>query len=556
MADELDTLRKPTAFSALARHSAAPNPDAPPEPVLDLDDIQGNIVPGFNKDTTAFAAYKITNVNGAKKWLADLLPFLSPAEEVLAFRRLFSARRRRHGQRKPEHLIDTNTNVAFSFAALRALAGASALQFDDEAFSQDLYRRSALLGEPTSGEGSPKKWKFGGHESNAADILVFTGGDDERLINERMARLRASAKKNGLRLLWQETGRKRSDLPGHEMFGFDDGVSQPGVRGMISNTPGDYLTPRFIDPSEGVEALLYGLPGQDLVWPGEFLFGYPANGPDPLLPGPVKAAKPAWAKNGSFLVMNRFRQDVRLFWTFMRDQAKRLAKTKGFKHLTDKKLAAMLVGRWESGAPFSRIQSGDDDQFGQDQYANNHFFFGVDTHTSKLIPIPHYPGDPYPNAKTDNLGLTCPLAAHIRKVNTRDLANDQGGHNTTYRARILRRGTPFGEPLPHPFARDPQKGNRGLFFVSYQTSIEDQYELLRGTWMGDAKPPRMPGGDDMIVGMNGRPGEKRGRQCLIFGDDAAPATVSTNGRGGWVIPTGGGYFFSPSLSAIREVLMT
>ena len=42
-------------------------------------------------------------------------------------------------------------------------------------------------------------------------------------------------------------------------------------------------------------------------------------------------------------------------------------------------------------------------------------------------------------------GARCPLAAHIRKVNPRDLATDQGGANDTLTRLFVRRGIPFDE---------------------------------------------------------------------------------------------------------------
>ena len=57
----------------------------------------------------------------------------------------------------------------------------------------------------------------------------------------------------------------------------------------------------FIDPPLAIARLggsfipqdAYGYPGQDLVWPGVLLLGYPATSPDPLIPGQPAAATPA-----------------------------------------------------------------------------------------------------------------------------------------------------------------------------------------------------------------------------------------------------------------------
>ena len=543
-----DLLRQLPKFNAMPRHTGPNVPQAPPEPRLAINEIQGNVFPGFNKPTTYFTAFRIDDVAGAKEWLTLVIPFIATVEEVLAFRRLYSARRKRLGGAKPPDLVDTNTNIGFSFEGLRKLAGASVEEFQDEGFRLGLPERAARMGDDTD----PKEWVIGG-PGNIPDILLVTGGDDEDILRARVCALTEEAEKRGVVRMWEEVGLVRRDLPGHEHFGFEDGVSQPGPRGTLSDIPDDYLTPRYIDSSAGVEALLYGLPGQDLVWPGEFVFGYPAQGPDPLVAGPVASAGPAWAANGTYLVFNRLRQDVKAFWTFMTETAAELATQPGFEGMTPDKLAAHLVGRWKSGAPVARTPDVDDPTLGQDQYANNHFFFGSDTRKVPLHKMPKYAeGDPYPDAKSDPLGVTCPLAAHIRKINTRDVSNDQGGTHATYAVRLLRRGMPFGLPLEDPFGRDPEHGNRGLMWVSYQTSIVNQFEFLRGNWMGDAKPPRMPGGDDMIVGMNGQPGEDRIRTCVLFGSGLQTASPTTKNQ--WIFQTGGGYFFSPSISAMREVL--
>jgi hypothetical protein len=169
------------------------------------------------------------------------------------------------GGAKPPDLVDTNTNIGFSYEGLRKLAGASADEFSDEAFRLGLPERA--------GSAQTARCSF----SYLCGALAPSA--------PRAALLREEAEKRGVVKMWEEVGLVRRDLPGHEHFGFDDGISQPGPRGTLSDIPDDYLTPRYIDSSQSVEALLYGLPGQDLVWPGEFVFGYPGQGPDPLVAG-------------------------------------------------------------------------------------------------------------------------------------------------------------------------------------------------------------------------------------------------------------------------------
>jgi Dyp-type peroxidase family len=529
---------------------------APVEPLLDVHEIQGNIVPGFMKPRMAVMALALGDLDQARAWIAALVPQITTLAGVMPSR--LKVRAERLAKRVTagytdvvSELDDRWLNVAFSYhgvAALLAAGGPSdADKFEDEAFKAGLAARSALLGDPTdpAAEGNPARWVFGG-AGREADILLVFGTDVEATMTAFVAELRESATGAGLTVLYEEIGGKLDAL-GREQFGFQDGISQPGVRGRIADTPDTYVTPRTIYPDTLPEAWIYGHPGQYLVWPGAFVFGYETQGADPLVPAPTDLPGPPWSANGSYAVYRRMRQDVAGFRAFAAEQAAALQK-QGFEGMTGELLQANLFGRWPSGAPLARTPDADDPALGADPLANNHFDFAADTPTLPLIG--GGTTDAYPEAKADPVGLRCPLAAHIRKVNTRDVGSDQGGRRSSFQRRLLRRSLPYGPRLPES-GPDPADGDRGLMFLSYQASIVDQFEFLNSSWMGDPIAPRSPGGFDMVIGQNGQPGEERERSCVIL---KPPQTGTVTAVRDAVVATGGGYFFSPSISALRDVL--
>ena len=255
---------------------------------------------------------------------------------------------------------------------------------------------------------------------------------------------------------------------------------------------------------------MYGLPGQYLVWPGEFVFGYPKAGADPLLPGQLNLPGPAWSANGSYVVFRRLRQDVAAFWKFVTGYAQGLSKRPGFEGVSGEWLAARVLGRWPSGAPVARLQDADDEALGINRLANNNFGFAA---PAEAVPLARGgTSNHWPQAGADPVGLTCPMAAHIRKVNARECPSNFGGRRASFNRRILRRGLPYGPRLENPLGPDPDDGRRGLLFLSYQASIADQFEFLCNDWMNSPTNPRSPSGDDMMLGQNAIPNAAYPRQ--------------------------------------------
>ncbi|WP_414583329.1 Dyp-type peroxidase [Scytonema sp. PCC 10023] len=537
------------------------------EEVLAVNDIQGNILAGFNKDFQTFLFLKIHDRDISKTWLRSIIPSIANVAEVLAFNRMFRALRARRGE-DPRGMIATWMNIAFTSEGIKKLTSQDEVnKFQDTAFKIGMPRRAGFLGDPAdiSSDGHPNNWVVGGNNPEKyPDILLIVASDDITTLNTELNRIKAQIQalpkptgevdgKSALEIIYEQHGITRPDKPGHEHFGFKDGISHPGIRGLVSDSAEDFLTPRLLDPKDQLFEQ-FAKPGQPLIWPGQFVFGYKQQKHDePTTPLPAATLCPAWANNGSYLVVRRLRQDVPAFWNFVNTKAAELSQKPGFNGMTPERFATLLVGRWPSGAPLMRSPNSDNEDLAKDSLANNHFSYVTPSQSVSLVPIPSYPGDNFPQARSDSSGLVCPYFAHIRKINPRDSATDTGGANDTFTRLVLRRGIAFGSPIKDPAnpTIEELQEERGLMFVSYQASIEEQFEFLMRRWANRDNLPPPGAGPDPIIGQQENAGS-RARSLKLTGSDNSTETIKL--MQDWVIPTGGGYFFAPSISALKDVL--
>lgn len=501
------------------------------EPLLAIGDIQGHILPGFGRDFAAFTFFSIRNVAAFRVLLRALAPTVTTMANVLAHRGRIPA-----GGGAPAAVW---TAVAFTAPGLRSLREeVGDLGFADEAFVAGQYARSqmGLLGDPrgTGTEGDPDNWRFG-CPARAVDGVLIQVSDDERALHAAVDAFDAGAG-GALSVVFRQSA---VHLPGarrgHEHFGFLDDISQPGVRGEV--LPGRPLTARE-NPHDSHQ----GKPGQDLVWPGEFMFGYPGQsaalsyrdpGDDPLL-SPTRRA-PGWARNGSFLVVRRLRQDVGAFHRFVHDNARALGVAPDF-------LASRLMGRWPSGCPVVLSPDADRPDLGRDEDRRNAFEYNRD----RFSPPADGPGA-LPN---DPDGLACPLSSHIRKAfprndRCRDLAHLDRAW--THTRRMLRRGIPWGAESVSRFeAPEDDTLDRGLFFLCHVVSIRDQFEYVIKRMINDHNFRESGHGYDPIIGQNDTLPDRFRAFKVPIGGELRTLNTTTD----WVIPTGGDYFFTPSLSCI------
>jgi Dyp-type peroxidase family len=536
--------------------NAAPTDDAAEhEPLLDVGDIQGNILAGFNKDNQTLMFLEIKEPIQFKKWLVSVIPFIATTDEVLQFNRLFKSIRTRRGV-ETRTILATWLNIAFSFRGLKKLDKETE-EFKDEAFRKGLAKRSALLSDPPKGEGFQKNWLVGG-EDNEADLVLIVASDTPDEMGTAVRRLEGwiyegthvadKVISSGLSVIFKQKGATLPDpFRGHEHFGFLDGVSQPGIRGIVG-TRGELLTPKQnpADPNQGK-------PGQDRLWPGEFVFGYPAqDSKDADKRGKIRTEGPSWTRNGSFLVFRRLRQDVGAFHEFLDREGDRL-------NLGSEQFGAKCVGRWASGTPIERAQMTDNLKMSRDDCANNAFDFQKNT-IPRMPTIAGQCKDNFPQdlAGKDTVGAVCPFAGHIRKAYPRDDISSNPKKNSgpneadTETHRLLRRGIPFGEPFDATII--PDDGNRGLLFLGYQTSIVEQFEFVISHWVNNPDFKDPGSGHDPILGQSNSRNGSRERSFTLKLGSGEEQTIRLEKD--FVIPTGGGYFFAPSISAMQKLSNT
>jgi Dyp-type peroxidase family len=254
--------------------------------------------------------------------------------------------------------------------------------------------------------------------------------------------------------------------------------------------------------------------------------------------------RPSWALDGSFFVFRYLKQLVPEFNNFLEANALEVPKPilPGDPSGADL-LGARLVGRWKSGAPIDLTPLRDNPAMGANLAQNNAFRF-----------------DPMSQ-------VNCPFAAHIRKTNPRADLDTFGG---TEAHRVLRRGIQFGpEVTPEEAAAKKSSTDpaleRGLFFACYQSNIVNGFQFLQKAWANSSKfppgkdkltPPVPFPGIDAIIGQVPRttPTAPLPIRELVGSNPAAQAKELTLHQE-WVISKGGEYFFSPSISALRDVFV-
>jgi Dyp-type peroxidase family len=502
----------------------------PPANDPDLADVQNLVTSGYPKHLASrHLLLQVRDPGAAREWLTaaiDDIPTAGWAERYVDVLNkdlnALSVDPTAAPEGRPGSPVFA-THIALSFSGLTRLElPAEELSGFATEFQVGMAKREAGL---TPGRGT-STWQapFAGSKVDTrVDLLVmFSAADPAALDAELAARPNlVPTERDGLVLLDSlDAGRIPEDRYGSgggvgkpgflEHFGFVDGLSQPRIHGVTAGRKSAEL------PA------------------GEALLGYEDIDGDT-----AGAGLPAsLARNGSYLVYRKLEQDVPAF----RDLTRKLAQLLQDNAPTGADLpelaAAKLMGRWRDGTPLTLSASSSRQELAKEQFTFQ---------------------------RSDALGFGCPVGAHIRRANPRDsrpvdpnpAATDGGNPHLeaelALRHRMLRRGIPYGRPLPElefddagAAAVEPDEEDRGLVFMALVGDIRRQFEFVQAHWMSDGNAFRLGGDVDIFSGaaQDGTKFVVQGPRPTFLEPEAARPVVTCRG---------GEYFFLPGISALRRI---
>jgi Dyp-type peroxidase family len=386
------------------------------------------------------------------------------------------------GRPSPDPSRDAWITVAFTYQGLKALGvPQDSLDSFGPEFRQGMAARAAELGDV--GESGPEHWEKPLGTADVHVALAALSPDAARLGTLLERARRAHQELPGVEVIWRQDCYQ---LPtGRTSFGFKDGIGQPAVEG--SGIPGSN-------------------PNERPIKAGEFILGYPdETGSLPPMPAPE-----ALGRNGTYIVFRKLHTRVAAYRQYLRDKASTREE--------EARLAAKMVGRWQSGAPLALSPERDDPELGADRARNNDFLY-----------------------RDDLRGFKCPAGAHARRANPRDALDHEMSVDVRLH-RMIRRSTSYGPMLPEGVLEDDGV-DRGIVFVFVGAHIKRQFEFVKTQWLNDGIFIGAPSEKDPLVGPNDGSG--------TFTIPQRPIRRRLQGLPPFVVTRGGEYCFVPGLRALR-----
>jgi Dyp-type peroxidase family len=530
---------------------------------LDLSDIQGNIHRPYGRfgfPHTRHLFFNVTDPVAGRRFVQGVRPRVTTAEP---WGRVATSSGSVEVQ-KPSITL----NIGFTFLGLLALRlPTRTLRLLPDEFIEGMSSRAKILGDVDGS--APDKWDplwHYGQDARSRQVHIWVSlnvganadGSPLNILTEWTTWLEGLAS-GGVALLkgngadgvgaWQDSTALMTPGPDGQMvplpkehFGFTDGISDPVFQGQF-----DADAERLAAIGGG--KIAEGPYDQGKSWSaietGEFILGQVDEGQE----FPVATEPADFARNGTFMVWRKLRQDVEAFNTEIQRQSDVWKKHTGIKDNTEafETICAKIVGRWRSGIPLMAAQTWLEHKQMLEKWADCFQLVLRKPRDSKeeqrladfaLMLTGFRYGD-------DLDGSKCPFGAHIRRANPRDmmdplLSATTGASTLTNRRRILRRGLPYVDP----------NGDKGVIFMGICSSLFRQFEFMQQQWMNYGLD--FESGNDSCP-LIGNRSQSDKHVIPAGGANETPFVVA--GLPEFVTTRGGDYFFLPSMSAIRMIAM-
>jgi deferrochelatase/peroxidase EfeB len=346
------------------------------------------------------------------------------------------------------------------------------------------------------GPSDPSQWILGSPCGPSVHLLLslYVHSSRPAFLDELACQLEALLSQHGAVI---SSRHDAEALPeGRVHFGFRDSITQPLIKGVPRKNPLPDMQPE--------------------CEPGEFLLGNNyINQYDGNFLGDIP---PELGTNGSYGAFRILKQDVAAFEEL-------LERTEQRYHLDKELVAAKLMGRWRNGVPLTlsplspqlKLEEGMINCF---DYADS---------------------ENHPTYYNDDVGLRCPIGAHIRRMNPRSGKVMGQPHSR----RLIRRAMPYGPEYRH--GKDDPTIERGLIGYFICGDLEMQYEFLIRTWANlDFSQAGLRGTRDPIIGA--QPPEN-GKFVIRVNDTRDPIVLTDLPR--WVTTRGSVYCFLPGIKALQ-----
>ena len=529
---------------------------------LDLADIQGNILTAYGKQgfpKGRFMLFHIERGDLARRFVTGLLPMVTtalrwPSRQGIPTGKLEVSR---------PHVT---VNIAFTWYGLHALGlPTRTLRGMPDEFIDGMAGRAAMLGDDFSGENWKNAWDEvwinsglnNGTHPDTVHILIMLNAQmnpdgstvaalEQKATEIEILRLKTGGvrplsghnPKGQVRQPFQALSailNRQADGPvtpsPKEHFGFTDGIGDPIFEGQYPNG--------YEQAYKEGNGALDGKGNWRPLATGEFLLGYPDEAQET-----AGSAMPlSFSRNGTFMAYRKLHENVAAFRAFMDETALRFGAAFSIPNPDDARatLMAKMAGRWPDGVPVSLAPTVAEWK----QFNIEHPESDAKSRSAALTKFAF---------RDDPAGMRCPLTAHVRRANTRDMMDPTGdaGSILNNRRRILRRGLPYGESPPGV----SDSSEHGLVMLIYCASLFRQFEFIQQQWINYGFPASAGNDTCPIIG-NHSDGTRGPKAKFVIPADPASGhpPFIIDGIPQFVETRGGEYFFVPSMTALRMIGM-